>query len=317
MGKVVITGAGGFVGGHLARLLVDEGQQVLGLGLHQAAVVSGSDYCVCDLKETGVARILADFEPDYIFHLAAKSSVADSWRDPVATYEANVLGQLRLLEAAAAARRPPRVIIACSSDEYGIVTPDELPITEDRPLRPNSPYAVSKVCQDYLGYQYFTGYGLPVIRTRGFNHTGPGQGAGFVCSDFAAQIARIEKGLAPAVLRVGNLEARRDFTDVRDVVRAYLQLALAGQPGEVYNVCSGSAYSIQEIVDLLLGFSQVRVSVEKDPAKGRPSDIPVLLGDNGKLARSTGWKPEIPFEQTLEDLLDWWRERVAREMSVE
>ena len=190
-----------------------------------------------------------------------------------------------------------------------MVYENELPIRETNPLRPLSPYAVSKVGQDMLGYQYFMSFKLPVIRTRGFNHEGPRRGPVFVCSDFAKQIADIEKGRRPPVIRVGNLEARRDFTDVRDVVRGYWLALEKGQPGEVYNLCSGRAWTIRAMLDQLLGMTQVKVKVEQDPARMRPSDVPVLLGDAGKFKKATGWEPTIPFETTLRDLLEYWRAR--------
>ena len=202
----------------------------------------------------------------------------------------------------------PRIQIAGSSEEYGLVHEDELPIRETNPLRPLSPYAVSKVAQDMLAYQYHRSYQLPAIRTRGFNHTGPRRAPVFVASDFARQIVEIERGNHEPCMRVGNLEARRDFTDVRDMVRAYWLATEKGEPGEVYNICSERCYAIREILDLLLGMSSVKISVEQDPRRLRPSDVPVLLGDCSRFRRQTGWEPTIPFEQTLRDLLDYWRQ---------
>jgi GDP-4-dehydro-6-deoxy-D-mannose reductase len=190
-----------------------------------------------------------------------------------------------------------------------MVHPDEVPIKETNPLRPLSPYAVSKVTQDYLGYQYWMSWKLDSVRTRGFNHEGPRRGPVFVASDFAKQIADIEKGRRDAVLSVGNLEARRDFTDVRDMVRAYWLALEKCEPGEAYNICSGKAWSIQQVLDLLLGMTKAKIEVKQDPARLRPSDVPVLLGDNSKFVKATGWKPTIPFEQTLRDMLDFWRSR--------
>ncbi len=187
---------------------------------------------------------------------------------------------------------------------------DELPIKETNPLRPQSPYAVSKVAMDYLGYQYSASYKMNIVRTRGFNHTGPRRGDIFAESTFAKQIAEIEKKKKEPVIYVGNLEAKRDYTDVRDMVKAYLLGALKGQPGEVYNICSGKTIRIGDMLKLLLSFSKVKVSIKQDPARMRPSDVPVLLGDNKKFLKQTGWKPEIPFEQTMEDLLNYWRELV-------
>jgi GDP-4-dehydro-6-deoxy-D-mannose reductase len=204
----------------------------------------------------------------------------------------------------------PRIQIAGSSEEYGLVHPNEIPMKEGNPLRPLSPYAVSKVAQDYLAYQYFKSYGLETVRTRGFNHTGPRRGEVFICSNFAKQIAEIEKKKLPPVIRVGNLEAKRDFTDVRDTVRAYWLSLEKGEPGDVYNIGTGKAYQGQEVLDLLLSMTDVPVEVEVDPQRLRPSDVPVLLSDCSKFKALTGWKPEIPFKQSLQDLLDYWREKV-------
>jgi GDP-4-dehydro-6-deoxy-D-mannose reductase len=256
-----------------------------------------------------VRDVLDEVRPERIFHLAAQSFVMTSWTAPTESLTTNILGQLHIFEAVKKLHIMPRIQLACSSEEYGLVLEDELPIRETNPLRPLSPYAVSKVGQDLLGYQYFMSYKIPIIRTRGFNHEGPRRGAVFVCSDFAKQIADIERGRRPPVIRVGNLEARRDFTDVRDVVRAYWLSLERGVPGEVYNICSGKAWTIREMLDLLLGMTDAKVKIEQDPARMRPSDVPVLLGDASKFRKATGWEPTIPFDQTLRDLLDYWRRR--------
>ncbi len=222
----------------------------------------------------------------------------------------NIIGELNVFEAVRELGINPVIQIAGSSEEYGLVEEDELPVKETNPLRPLSPYAVSKVGQDLLGYQYYKSYGLDIIRTRGFNHSGPRRGEVFVCSNFAKQIARIEKKKQEPVVYVGNLEAIRDFTDVRDIVKAYWLATEKGEPGEVYNICSGKGYKIEEVLDILLGLTKERIKVKKDPKRMRPSDVPVLIGDCKKFRGITGWKPEIPFERTLEDLLNYWRERV-------
>jgi GDP-4-dehydro-6-deoxy-D-mannose reductase len=207
-------------------------------------------------------------------------------------------------------RLDPTIQIACSSEEYGLVHPDEVPIKETNPLRPLSPYAVSKVGQDFLGYQYFQSYGLKVIRTRGFNHTGPRRASVFVTSSFARQLATIEAGLAEPVLKVGNLDAVRDFTDVRDMVRAYWLAVTQGRPGEAYNIATGHGITIRDLLAKLIELVGVEVKVETDPARLRPSDVEILIGDSSKFRADTGWEPRIPFDQTLRDLLDYWRERV-------
>jgi GDP-4-dehydro-6-deoxy-D-mannose reductase len=203
------------------------------------------------------------------------------------------------------------VQIACSSEQYGLVHPEEAPIKETNPLRPLSPYAVSKVAQDYLGYQYFQSYGLKAVRTRGFNHTGPRRGHVFVTSNFCSQVAAIEAGLQEPVIRVGNLEAIRDFTDVRDMVRAYWLAVTKAKPGEVYNIATGTGIHIREMLDLVLSYSKVEVKIETDPERLRPSDVEILIGDASKFKADTGWEPRIPFEQTVQDLLNYWRQRFA------
>ena len=202
--------------------------------------------------------------------------------------------------------------IAGSSEEYGMVEDNEIPITEENPLRPLSPYGVSKVAQTLLGYQYFKSYGIKTFRTRGFNHTGPRRGEMFVCSNFAKQLVEIEKGINPdKVIKVGNLSAKRDFTDVRDMVKAYWLAVEKGDAGDVYNICTGSCFSVREILDMMIELSPADIRIEPDPEKMRPSDVPILLGDNTKFTSRTGWKPKIPFKQTLADILDYWRETLG------
>ncbi|TMQ59029.1 MAG: GDP-mannose 4,6-dehydratase [Candidatus Eisenbacteria bacterium] len=316
--RVLVTGITGFAGSHLVDYMLAEKKDVEIVGIqrwrsrtenieHFAGKVRMFE---CDLRDASSVRdVLDEARPDWIFHLAAQSFVPTSWTAPTESLVTNIIGQLHIFEAVKKLHILPRIQLACSSEEYGMVHENELPIRETNPLRPLSPYAVSKVGQDMLGYQYFMSFKLPVIRTRGFNHEGPRRGPVFVCSDFAKQIADIERGLRPPVIRVGNLDARRDFTDVRDVVRAYWLALEKGQAGEVYNICSGRAWTIREMLDVLLGMSKVKVKVEQDAARMRPSDVPVLLGDAGKFKKVTGWEPKIPFEQTLRDLLEYWRAR--------
>ncbi len=317
--RVFITGITGFAGSHLAEWILRTKPDVKVSGLIRwrsrmdniRAIEGQVDLHEGDLKDyVSLKKCLKDVQPDYIFHLAAQSFVPTSWRLPAETLSINIVGQANLFEAVLDLGLSPKIQVAGSSEEYGQVNPDEIPMKETNPLRPLSPYAVSKVGQDLLGYQYFRSYGLPVVRTRGFNHTGPRRGDVFVTSNFAKQIAEIEKKKRPAVIHVGNLEAKRDFTDVRDMVRAYWLSLEKGQPGEVYNIGTGKAYAMKEVLDLLLGLSKVKVKVEVDPARLRPSDVPILLPDVSKFVSLTGWKPEIPFSKTLEDLLDYWRERV-------
>ncbi len=312
--RVLITGADGFVGHYLARFIVEEtGAEVLGLGLRQSLEGDPWDRCAyrpCDILDRGLLReILLDFRPHYIFHLAAQSSVQQSWEKWELTYDIALKGQCHLMDAARDSGEDVKIHVACSAEEYGMVRDDELPLREDYPLKPATPYAMSKVIQEYLAVFYHQAFWLKTVRTRAFNQTGPGQSPHFVVSDFAHQIARIEAGKEPPRIRVGNLAARRDFTDVRDVVRAYWQILVQGEPGEVYNVCSGRDYSIRELLEMLLKFSPLDIQVEVDPARVRPLDIPVLKGDNSRMRELTGWKPVISMEETLRDVLEWWREK--------
>jgi GDP-4-dehydro-6-deoxy-D-mannose reductase len=262
---------------------------------------------------TSVYDLLDQVRPDKIFHLAAQSFVPNSWKAPKETLDTNILGELNIFEAVRRLKLDPWIQLACSSEEYGMVYPNEVPIKETNPLRPLSPYGVSKVTQDLLGYQYYQSYKLKIIRTRAFNHTGPRRGENFVTSNFAKQIAEIELGLREPVIYVGNLEAKRDFSDVRDVVCAYWLATEKGQPGEVYNICSNETMTIKQMLDTLLSLSpqRERIKVQEDPARLRPSDVVILLGDSSKFRQQTGWKPEIPFRQTMEDLLNYWRKKLS------
>lgn len=315
--KVLITGIAGFVGSHLAELLLQEGYEVHGLVRPRSKtdyiepIINKLHLADADILDThSLYATISLIKPDYIFHLAAQSFVPTSWASPSVTLEANIVGSANLFESVRQASIDPVIQIACSSEEYGLVHSDELPIKETNPLRPLSPYAVSKLAMDYLGYQYYQSYKIRIIRTRGFNHTGPRRGDTFAESNFAKQIALIEKGKQEPVIHVGNLDASRDYTDVRDMVKGYLVAVQKCDPGEVYNICTGSTIKIGDMLNLLLSFSKTKVTVQPDQSRMRPSDVPVLLGDNTKFVAKTGWKPEIPFATTMEDLLNYWRERV-------
>ncbi len=313
--RVLITGADGFVGRRLASFLLEEGGvEVLGLDLEPPREGGPWDRCryeVCDiLDRAGVAAQVEGFRPHYVFHLAAQSSVRRSWDDPRLTYDIALNGQANLLDALREAGLEARVHVACSAEEYGRVGEDELPIREDHPLRPASPYALSKVMQDYHAVFYCHAYGMCTVVTRSFNMIGPGQSPQFVVSDFARQIAEAEAGLREPVLLVGNLEARRDFSDVRDLVEAYWLLLRRGAAGEAYNVCSGRDRSVAEVLEKLLSMSAVSIRVEVDPGRLRKADIPVLRGDNGRMREVTGWEPALTLEETLRDVLAWWREEL-------
>ena len=318
--RILITGITGFVGSHFAEYALERGVEVYGSYRWRSKTenidhLGGQIQLVeCDLRDVSSVQHLLDVsQPDAIIHLAAQSFVGSSWQAPAETLLTNTLSQVNLLEAIRQRPRRPRFLVVGSSEEYGTVYESELPITEDNPLRPLSPYAVSKVTQDLLGYQYFKSYGLPIVRSRAFNHEGPRRGDVFVTSNFARQIAEIEAGVREPVIHVGTLKTKRDYTDVRDIVRGYWSLLERGEPGEVYNLCSGKAWEIGEVLEFLIGETCVRpIAVREDPARLRPSDVPVLLGDASRIQRAVGWQPELPFEQTLRDVLDYWRRRVAR-----
>ncbi len=315
MKRVLITGADGFVGSHLVREIFSslEDVEILGIGLKKnpPCVCESFKYTVLDiLDKESLKKAISSFRPDWVFHLAAQPSVALSWRDPWTTYTTNVHGQLNLFEIIREEGLEVSIHVACSSEEYGIASPEEMPLAENAPLRPCSHYAVSKVAQEYLALMYKEAFCWRVIITRGFNQAGPGQSEDFVISSFARQIAEIEAGLIPPVIRVGNLQAERDFTDVRDTVRAYRMLMELAKGGSVYNVCSGTGRKISDVLDMMLEFARVDMKVEPDPLRQRPSDIPVFIGDNSLIKEEIGWEPAIPFEKTLLDTIEFWRNRV-------
>ncbi|MGQ9466189.1 MAG: GDP-mannose 4,6-dehydratase [Anaerolineae bacterium] len=313
--RALITGAGGFVGRHLCEYLLTQPDWEL-LGTVHSESAEGPrcqprlSLVPLDLRDAGqVGGLIEDFQPDVVFHLAAQSHVPSSFADPWETLENNLRAQLNVLEGVRRAGLLSRVIVIGSNEEYGWPRPEELPLTEESPLRPVNPYAVSKVGQDFMGLQYHLAYRMDVVRLRPFNHTGPGQAPHFVVPAFARQIARIEAGLQEPVVWVGNLEVARDFTDVRDIVRAYHLAALHGEPGEVYNLASGLARSIRWILETLLSFTDAEVRIEVDPALYRPADAPIIYGSAEKFRRRTGWEPQIPLEQTLRETLEYWRKR--------
>jgi len=309
--RILITGAGGFVGHHLARLLQESGDVDLFGSSRSASSTSwpeGVVRKVTDLSSYESTEILIrDVKPNQIYHLAGQASVARSWQEPHETYVANVLGQLNLLEALRRVQPKTSLLMVGSSDAYGHVSPSDLPVRESQLLRPVSPYAVSRAAQDMMAEQYFRSYQIPLIRTRTFNHTGPGRPEGYAISNFASQIAKMELHLQPPTLSVGNLDIARDYLDVRDVVRAYDLAIQQGETGAVYNICSGRVHTLAEAVDILLQHSKLKVTVYKDPSRQRPADIPVMYGDPSAFQKRTGWSPQIPFEQTVQDLLLYWR----------
>jgi GDP-4-dehydro-6-deoxy-D-mannose reductase len=317
--KILITGITGFSGSHLADYIINnvEDAEVYGSvrwrsnRCNLAMVENRIKLCECELRDAKSVRDLIEYvKPKFIFHLAGHSYVPASWNSPNDTIVNNIIGQINVLEAIRNVSPDCKIHIACSSEEYGLVHEDELPIKEENPLRPLSPHGVSKVAQDLLGYQYYKSYGLNIVRTRAFNHAGPRQGELFVASDFAKQVAEIELGERIPVVYVGDLDARRDFTDVRDVVRAYWLALQKGKAGDIYQICSGNAYTIRKVLNIILSYSEKTIEVKIDPTRMRPSDVPVLLGTYKKLNKVTGWEPMISFEKTLADLLNYWRNRL-------
>ncbi len=325
--KVLITGITGMAGSHLVEYILANhpDYEVHGTRRWRADFSNISDEVYeqivlheCDLKDqSNVINVMQKVRPDKIFHTAAQSFVRSSWDSPHETFVNNTISQMNIFEAVRITKCDPTIQICCSSEEYGMVYPDETPITEENPLRPLSPYATSKVAQDFMGYQYTQSYGLKIIRTRAFNHEGPRRGHAFITSNFALQVARIEAGIREPTLWVGNLKTKRDFTDVRDMVRAYWLATEKCESGEVYNICSGNAIEMQEVLDFYLAASSVPIKVEIDPDRLRPSDVPLLHGDCTKFKKATGWEPEIPIEKTFQDTLDFWRDRVANGVKLQ
>lgn len=307
----LITGAGGFVGPHVARHVHALGQQVQGMG--RGEPVAGFDaYLRADLLDAdAVQRAIDASRPDVIYHLAAQSAVPRSWEDPAGTIVNNLVGEINLLEAVRHAGIDPVIVVAVSADAYGRVAPLDNPVDEQVPFRPLSPYAVSKAAQDLLSYQYAAGRGMRIIRMRTFNHLGPGQSDRFAIPSFARQLATIERGLHPPLLETGDLSPERDFTDVRDIARAYVLAADRCVPGEAYNVGSGVASRIGDLLQALVALCRVPVEVRQDPARLRPVDVPRMVCDATRFRKTTGWLPAIPLEQSLHDVLEDWRRRVG------
>jgi len=306
--KAMIIGAAGFVGSYLTEAVRrDMSCEITVTKLaHEKADIP--DVKVIDLDILDSDRffeVLSAEKPDYIFHLAAQSSVALSWKNPELTVEVNIIGALNLLNAIRRLDCNPRVLMVGSGEEYGRVT--DVPVTEGCVLKPGNMYAVTKACQNMMSTLYSQAYGLQLIMTRSFNHIGPRQMPQFVVADFCSQVVKIEKGLQEPVIRVGNLSAKRDFTDVRDVVSAYCRLIQYGKAGETYNVGSGHAIAVDDILKEILSQSDAEIEVEIDPAKLRPVDIPIIEADTSKLFNDTGWKPTLSLHDTISDTLDYWR----------
>lgn len=314
MKKVLIIGGAGFVGGYLAEYLQDEcGYRVRATKMKQEEL-PGAKYEVVDmdlLVKGEVEKVIKDYEPDFIFHLAAQSSVAVSWSNPQLTVDVNIKGSLQLLDVLKEMEYKGRVLLIGSGEEYGRIQPDEVPIVENTVLRPGNIYAATKCCQNMLAGIYAKAYGLNLIMVRAFNHVGPRQTTQFVVSDFCKQVVEAEKGLRDPIIHVGNLKAKRDFTDVRDVVAAYECLIRQGESGETYNVGSGIAYSIEEILNQIIELSGQEIRVEVEKERLRPIDVPVIVADISKIEAQTDWKRKISMKQTLQDTLDYWRASMA------
>lgn len=311
--KALVIGAAGFVGGHLINHLSDDcGYEVYATKLPFEKLdtdrASVSDLDILD--QNAVTELLSEIKPDQIYHLAAQSSVKVSWEKPQLTADINIKGTINVLEAARAAENKPRILLVGSGEEYGYLKPEEIPVKEDTLLRAGNIYAATKACQGMLGEIYSRAYGMDIIMVRAFNHIGPGQSDIFVVSDFCRQAVMAEAGKKEPVISTGNLAAERDFTDVRDIVRAYSSLMKTGRSGQTYNVGSGTARSIQSILDLILSKTSVKIDVVRDASRMRPSDVPAIAADISRIRTDTGWEPVITLENTIEDIMNYWRKNI-------
>ncbi len=311
--KALIIGGAGFVGGYLIRELAGSGYEVHATCLPSEKI--DSNECITHtldiLEADSVTALFDEIKPDMVFHLAAQSSVAVSWKRPQLTADINIKGTINVLEAMRAAEKQDmKMLLIGSGEEYGFIREGACPLSENEPLRPGNIYAATKACQGMIGEIYSRAYKLDIIMVRAFNHSGPGQLPMFVISDFCRQIAEIEKGIRPAEMAVGNLSAMRDFTDVRDVVRAYRLLSEKGVSGRTYNIGRGKAVSVQYILETALSMAECEIAVKQDPARMRASDIPLIEPDVTLVNGDTGWSAEISMEQTIRDTLDYWRNNV-------
>ncbi len=319
--KALITGIAGFSGGHLSRLLLDRGYEVAGIEVAESDNsllpdhLKGIKIYEGDLRdEVIIAKALNDFKPDILFHLAAQTSVKLSFESPLETFSVNVIGTLILLETISKMDFPLKTLVVTSSEIYGRLEASECPVTEDHPLRPINPYAVTKASVDLMAYQYFKAYAMPIYIARAFSHSGPGQKTVGVLSDWAFQAAKIDLGLAQEVIKVGNIDVQRDYTDVRDVSKAYLDIIEKGRPGEAYNVCSGKGYYLRDLLEKYKKFTDKEIKISVDQSRLRPVDIPILIGSNAKIKNDVGWHPEIAIEDTLHDAFTSWREKLLEEV---
>ena len=310
--KALITGVNGFVGGYLTEHLISKGIEVWGTKLKNESIdeefltkITLRDMDLIEKEQ--VYAVIDECKPDFVFHLAAQSSVALSWKLPQLTMNVNIIGTLNLLDALRQECIETKILMIGSSEEYGKIQINDIPVGEDHKIEPANPYAISKMAQEMMAMQYVSAYNMKIILVRAFNHIGPKQATIFVLPDFANRIVKIEKGYMKPILMVGNLEAKRDFTDVRDIVDAYYKLISIGKSGEIYNVGSGNCYSIKYILDNLLKQTTVNIEVQEDPDRMRPSDIPIIQCDNRKIKMATDWEPQYKIEDTIKDVLNYWR----------
>ena len=307
--KALITGIDGFVGNHLSNYLLKEGYEVYGTSVIDGFKKENINIChmnVLDKEE--IRNVINKIKPDQIYHLAGQSAVGLSWKNPVLTVDINISGTLNLLDIIRELKLNVSILIIGSSDQYGIIKPEECPVNEEHTQKPQSPYGISKKTQEELALLYSKAYDMNIIAVRPFNHIGTGQNLNFVVPDFASRIADIENGAEP-ILKVGNLETYRDFTDVKDIVRGYVMLLNKGRKGEVYNIGSGKEVKVYDILRKLIDISGVSIKIEIDPDKFRPIDVPLIVSDNSKIFNDTGWKPEIILDDTLNEILQYWRNK--------
>lgn len=306
----LVTGAEGFIGSHLVRFLQARAWEVVGSyrmpGSYSFSKTANLRFVQCDLRNgQRVTQLLVEYQPTHIFHLGAQSLPTVSWADPVGTFESNVMGSLYLFEAVRHMKRPPVVVSACSSAEYGHVPQSAIPVNEEQALRPLHPYGISKVCLDLLAREYYLDYKIPAVNLRLFNTTGPGK-TDDAPSDFVRQLVRIKKNLQPPVIEVGNLKTHRAFLDVRDTVRGFYLAALKGKRGEAYNLCATSTHEIGELLHIAIGLSGTEVEIRHRAHLMRPSDEKIIFGSTNKFRKDTGWKPTLSIEQTLSSMLQYW-----------
>ncbi len=306
----LVTGAEGFIGSHMVKFLHARDWNVIGSYLQEGSAafprLPNLRFIQCDLRNgQRVTQVLAQYQPTHIFHFGAQSLPTVSWADPVGTFESNIMGSLYLFEAVRHLKRPPVVVSACSSAEYGYVPASAIPVTEERPLRPLHPYGISKVCLDLLAREYFLDYNIPAVNVRLFNTTGPGK-TNDAPSDFVRQLVGIKKGLQRPVIEVGNLKPRRAFLDVNDAVRGFYLAATKGKRGEAYNLCATRTYQIQEVLRTAVRLSGVKAEIRPVPRLMRPSDERIIFGSTHKIRKDTGWRPLNSIEQTLRSMLEYW-----------